>query len=215
MPIRVVLVIGPLVALSFTSPALAEDPGLSPGARVRITPSSRVEIPGVLTVEGKGGDQPTVTAQVAFERRGNLVVARSEDRTLAVPVPGKVLYGDYVGLTAGSILVRPKGAEDPVAIPHQAVARLEVRRRSGHAAMGAGIGAVLGFGIGYAVGSCDEWGCVAPLWGAVLAIPGAIAGAAVGGTGESWDVVSTDTLRIAIGAGRGAPGPALTVAVRF
>jgi hypothetical protein len=211
-----------LAALCPAAIARAEDAlGLSPGATVRITPAPRVEIPGVIALDA--GHVAGTTG--SYERKGDLVVVQSGEQVLYLPLPGKLLRGEYAGVRGESILIRRRGSPDLIAVPRQAIARLEMQTSKGHTVAGLLGGAIAGFGFGYGLcKSSDSCLGMEGLTGAFYALPLALIGGAAGSV-EKWKVVSTDKLGVTITPafvtgqraddGRRAAGASVAIGLRF
>jgi hypothetical protein len=206
------------VMLKLAAPTLLwseTSPTVLPGDAVRVRAPARIVIPGVITLEGG-----YVSTRFPWEEKEGLVVLRDGDRTLYLPRPGRRLAGRLVNVTDEFVTL--EGVADRiVTVPRQAVGRMEVRRGGSHRRTGALLGAVTAFVMGYKLGyraekDCGGWCFPGPAGvgaGLLLAIPGAAAGASLGGATERWEPVSTETLRVGIALRQG--GGTVGVSVRF
>ncbi len=215
--LALVTLIGP-VALP-ASASCAEPAVAARGQTVRLTSPQRIEIPGVLTLEG---GRRLATGSVREESGGALLVVESEGRMLHVPVPGRPLVGQLVTVDERSVTVSRDAKQ--LTVPREAIESLAVR--TGHPSRwrGAGFGALIGFGVGAAIGFAagddpeGTWfgmsaGEKAVGLGGLLAIAGTLVGVAVA-PGERWEVVDLGTVRVSCGPvlSRRGPGLALTLA---
>lgn len=192
--------------------ALAEGPVLAPGQTIRLTAPSRIEIPDVVTVEADGRYRTAgqVQAGTGFEGEGGraMLSLTLGGRTLHVPKAGARVVGTLTAVDAETITLLRGGKT--LSIPRGAATKVEIRRRAGHPGWGALAGFVLGYGIGYGIASqSDTWDSVT--W-VLLCIPGAIGGGVVGSRLESWELVSTESVKLAVAPRRGGAIATLTLA---
>ncbi len=170
---------------------------LAPGTIVRITTPKLIAVPGVLTAS-PGRIEWAAKASPTGQQRG-VLGARVEgwSEPLMVPEPGETMRARLVAMDSAGLLVIPDGRRDPVRIPTQAVARLEVRSgsasRGKHALIGGAVGAGLGLALwGAGAATCrGEPECMFPVPALVLFFPGlGTAGGAIVGAlippGDRW-----------------------------
>jgi hypothetical protein len=175
---------------------------------VRITAPAKVDVPDLVTIDGSRTERHG-GAQLRDEKRG-LLTLEVDGKTLSVPRPDTRLTGRLVAADDATITLSLGDDSPPAAIPWAAVARVQVRRRKGHPGLGALLGGVGGYLIGYGIyySSGGDWASNDVLW-TLLFIPGAAAGALV--WRDSWAPVSTDHLRVAVTPRAGGVGASVTL----
>jgi len=204
--VSAVALLGALVAAGAAS---AQEPTLAPGQTVRITAPAKIEVPDVITID-ESRTERYGGARVTGEKRG-LLTLEVAGRTLSVPTPDARLTGRLVAADDATITLSLGDDSPPAVIPWAAVARVQVRRRKGHPGLGALLGGVGGYLIGYGIyySSGGDWASNDVLW-TLLFIPGAAAGALV--WRDSWAPVSTDHLRLAVTPRAGGVSAGVTLA---
>jgi len=193
--------------------ALAQEPVLAPGQTVRLTAPKRIEIPDVVVVEPDGTTRTfgrsREWAGSEGDPNGKLTPLEVGGRTVQILKPGSRVVGRLSAVDADTITIVRGGKT--VSILRGAVTNVEVRRRAGHPGWGALGGFVLGYAIGIAIASeSDDWDSLA--W-VLLCVPGAVAGGVVGHRIESWELVSTENVKLGVAPRRG--GAVATVTVSF
>jgi hypothetical protein len=202
-----------------TASRCAEPVGVSRGQRIRLTPPRRVEIPGLITLEG---ERRQATGQVREEDGGALVVVESEGRTLHVPAPGRVLVGELVAADERSVTILRHASAKEITVPRQAIESMAVstghRSRWHGAAILGGVGLALGAALGAAAASGDDdmlsAGEVAAGLGGLFGLLGAGIGAAIP-PGERWDIVDVGTVRVSCRPALSGRGPGLSITLAF
>jgi hypothetical protein len=159
----------------------------------------------------------------------------TEGRRVRVTAPGfagGTVIGDLVAVEATRVTLRTAGASEVVAIPRRDVIRLEIGTKRHRRGRAAGIGALVGLGIGavagFAVGNSDCGGpdaptivCVPREGSAVgVGVAGAGLGAALGllfAPGETvWETVDPGGLQVSvIPSRRGKNGLGLALSLTF
>jgi outer membrane lipoprotein SlyB len=193
--------------------ALAEGPVLTPGQTVRLTAPTRIEIPDVVVVEPDGTTRAAGRSRAWAGTEGDpnsqLTPLEVEGRTVQVPKPGSRVVGRLSAVDAETITIVRGGKT--VSILRGAVTNVEVRRRAGHPGWGALGGFVLGYVIGGAIASqSDDWDSLG--W-VLLCFPGMIAGGVLGHQLESWELVSTENVKLGLAPRPG--GAVATVTLAF
>lgn len=159
----------------------------------------------------------------------------AEGRRVRVTAPGFVdgpVIGDLVAVEATRVTLHRAGASEILAIPRRDVTRFEIgtkRRRRGRAA---GIGALVGLGIGaiagFAAGNDDCGGPDAPF---IMCVPRETSAAGVGGAGAAlgaalgllfapgetlWETVDPGGLQVSVTPSRrGKSGLGLALSLAF
>jgi outer membrane lipoprotein SlyB len=193
--------------------ALAEGRALAPGQTVRLTAPKRIEIPDIVVVEPDGTTRTSGRSREWAGSEGDpnnkLTPLEVGGRTVQILKPGSRVVGWLSAVDAETITIVRGGKT--VSILRGAVTNVEVRRRAGHPGWGALGGFVLGYAIGTAIASeSDDWDSLA--W-VLLCVPGMIAGGVVGHRIESWELVSTENVKLGVAPRRG--GAVATVTVSF
>jgi hypothetical protein len=196
--------------------ALAEGPALAPGQTVRLTAPKRIEIPDVVVVEPDGTTRTSGWSRGWAGSEGDpgnkLTPLEVGGKTVQVLKPGSRIEGRLSAVDAQTITIVRGGKT--VSVLREAVATVELRRRPGHTGWGALVGLAVGWGIGFGiyVSADGGWDSDAGAWG-VLAIPvGIVAGAAVGHGMESWELVSTENVKLVLTPRPGGAAAAVTLA---
>lgn len=219
---RWLVAIASIVALVLEAPTAAWSQSLAavaPGDVVRLQAPARIVIPGLVTLED-GRVETRRDHPIARENEGDFVVLRDGDRTVHLPRPGRRATGRLVGITDEELILRGAG-ERTIRVPREAVERLEVRRGGGTRKVGALVGAAVAMAAGYALGYAAEKDCggwcfpeVAGVGaGLLLALPGAVAGAALGSAAEKWVPVAPEGAKVAIVLR--PSGASASVSIRF
>lgn len=191
----------------------------SRGQRIRITPPQRVEIPGVLTLES---GRRRLTGPVREEDNGAIVVVESEGRVLHVPVPGRVLVGKLIAADERSVTIVVDSSPRHITVPRLAIESIAVRTgrhsRWRGAAIGGGVGLVLGLAAGAAGGGGEDplfsRGQSAAMAGGLFAVLGAGIGAAIP-PGERWEIAKVDAARVSCRPALSGGGAALFITLAF
>jgi hypothetical protein len=202
-----------LVFMLIATPALsAEEPPV--GARVRVSTSDVVEVPGVGRIDAGS----LRLNGIATPERNTVTVKREGALPLTLPRANSRYAGEVVASDADTLTIRLDGRDLRVSLPRTAIARMELSRgrrpRSTlrGAAIGAGIGAAGGALLGFAAGGdrCPPgrpgegffgWqGCLALFSAGDKAAMGAVGFGALGGLvgavigsqrAERWETVTT------------------------
>ncbi len=126
------------------APAFAQEPAPEEGLRIRVSMSSTLTEAEIVTVAG-------FSPSAAFDRGSKSVGVRSTEGAVAfVARPGRRLAGTITSRDANGFVLR--SSEALVIVPRAGVAKVE--RRIGHRSRGryAAFGALIGLGLGGAVG---------------------------------------------------------------
>lgn len=147
---------------------------------------------------------------------------RVDGELLTLPKPGKRLTGTLLAQDAESVTIRAAGHAQPLRIPREALASMEVSRGRGSRLTGALVGLGVGFALGFALGSsCDDSGSIIDLCGAdfglavgaVIGLPGALIGLAVP-PAERWEHVAIEgprRVQLKLAPQRGGVGLGLSI----
>ena len=159
----------------------------------------------------------------------------TEGRRVRVTAPGFAdgsVIGDLVAVEDTRVTLRTAGASEVVAIPRRDVIRLEIGTKRHRRGRAAGIGALVGLGIGaiagFAVGNDDCGGPDAPF---IMCVPRETSAAGVGGAGAAlgaalgllfapgetvWETVDPGGLQVSvIPSRRGKSGVGLALSLAF
>jgi hypothetical protein len=133
-------------------------------------------------------------------------------RVTAPAFAGKPLTGSLVALEEATLKLLREGSSEVVEIPRRDVTRFEVITRTSRRGRAAGIGALVGLGVGAALGYAAGDDCGAPDAPSFVCIPrpasaggvgllGAALGALIGvavGPGEKWEVRDPGRVRLTV-----------------
>src|SRR5262245_35777401 len=136
----------------------------------------------------------------------------SRVRVTAPALDSKPLTGSLVALEEAKLKLQREGSSEVVEIPRRDVTRFEVNTRRSRRGKAAGIGALVGFGVGAILGYAAGDDCSAPDAPSIVCIErevsaggvglvgaglGALIGLAVG-PGEKWEVRDPGRVRVTV-----------------
>jgi hypothetical protein len=127
------------------------DVSIAPGTIVQIQAPKTIAIPGVLRASAGWTEWGPGTSPLRERSKGFGAAVEGWKENLRVPEPGGTLRGRFVAIDADGLLLIPDGSRDPVRIPKEAIARLDVRAGKGPRARNALIGGLVGVGLGLAM----------------------------------------------------------------
>lgn len=151
-------------------------------------------------------------------------------RVTAPALTSKPLTGSLVALEETTLKLRREGSSEVVEIPRRDVTRFEVKTRRSRRGKAAGIGALVGLGVGAALGYAAGDDCDAPDAPSFVCIPrpasaggvglvGAALGALIGlavGPGEKWEVRDPGRVHLTVSPSpRRSGGVGLALSIGF
>ncbi len=154
----------------------------------------------------------------------------SRIRVTAPAFASKPLTGSLVALEEAKLKLQREGSSEVVEIPRRDVTRLEVSTKRSRRGRAAGIGALVGLGVGAALGYAAGDDCNTPDAPSIVCIPrpasaggvglvGAALGAAIGaavGPGEKWEVRDPGRIQLAVSPSpRRSGGVGLSLSIGF
>ena len=151
-------------------------------------------------------------------------------RVTAPAFGGKPLTGSLVALEEAKLKLQREGSSEVVEIPRRDVTRFEVSTKRSRRGRAAGIGALVGLGVGAALGYAAGDDCNTPDAPSIVCIPrpasaggvglvGAALGAAIGaavGPGEKWEARDPGRIQLAVSPSpRRTGGVGLSLSIGF
>ncbi len=135
------------------------DVSIAPGTIVQIQAPKTIAVPRVL--RASAGRTAWGAGASPLDERGRGLGAAVEgwNEPLRVPEPGGTLRGKFIAVDADGLLLIPDGSREPVRIPEQAIARLDVRAGGKSRGKNALIGGLAGAGLGLALAAATRATC--------------------------------------------------------